>query len=128
MLTNSTTMAAEEDEISLYSDESSSSSSEESEATSEDGDSIKDPTEDARESCWRQLVFASICVLGCTVIFTTVVLMLSEDNQHFEASVSLLAEQVLTASFLVPFSSVLVPFSSAPNLSLKTLPPAYGTQ
>lgn len=79
-------MAPDDDDISLSSD--SSSSSEESASNSSEGESIKEAIEDAQDGCWRQLVFATICVLGCTVLFTTIVLMLGDQNDNFETSVS----------------------------------------
>ena len=81
-------MVADDDDLSLS---SASSSSSEQSASTDGGDSLgKDPTEDGCENCWRQSVFASVCVLGATVIFTTVILMLGEDNEHFENTVSYL--------------------------------------
>lgn len=75
----------DEDDISLSS-ASSSSSSEGSVSSAEDTD--KDPTDDGLDNCWRHSVFASICVLGAVVIFTTVILMLREDTDHFLVAVS----------------------------------------
>ena len=86
MPTKSTSMGPEDDDISLSSD--SSSSSEGSEASSA-AESLKDdPTEDRWDAFWRQSAFGSIICLAATVIFTTFILMLRQDNEHFEVSVS----------------------------------------
>jgi hypothetical protein len=87
MPTKSTSMAPEDDDVSMSSD---SSSSEGSQASVEE--SLKDPPEDRCDSCWRQSAFCGIVVLAATVIFTTSVLMLNQDNDEFETSVSALSE------------------------------------
>ncbi|CAB9502391.1 Receptor-type guanylate cyclase gcy [Seminavis robusta] len=83
MPTKSTAMAPEDEELSLSS-EDDSSSSEESEVST--ADSLKDPTEDRCDACWRQSAFVGIAVLGAFVIFSIFILMLRQDNIHFEST------------------------------------------
>lgn len=85
MPTKSITMAAEDDEVSLSSN--ASSSSEESEASSA-AESLKDHIEDPRDACYRQSACVGIAAMGCIVIFSVFILMLSQDNAYFELSVS----------------------------------------
>jgi hypothetical protein len=86
MPTKSTSMAPDDDDVSISSD---SSSSEGSQASVEE--SLKDPAEDRCDGCWRQSAFCGIIILAATVIFATSILMLNQDTDEFETSVSALS-------------------------------------
>jgi hypothetical protein len=86
MPTKSTSMAPEDDDVSIS---SGSSSSEGSQASVEE--SLKDPAEDRCDRCWRQSAFCGIVFLAAIVIFTISVLMINQDSDEFATSVSALS-------------------------------------
>jgi len=77
----------EDDEVSLSS--SSSESSEDSEASSVAESVNEIEADDPCEKYWRQGICCGLVAIGIIVLFTTLILVVNQDYDHFDSSVSL---------------------------------------